>query len=156
MCPVKPCVNSHGTAQMHSGRWYPVLGCSRFQYKLISYVFACSHMKKQRAIQREKITYYHVKLQRLSLSEMHSKHTRILKTDPNCTNYFSANCSRRSKLLQVNKTQTFFAAYIDRNIVQSKHWNDILREARHRNLTYIFTVTCKRALTGWLINVLLY
>ena len=52
-------------------------------------------------------------MQSLFLSEMHLKHTRVLKINPNYTSYFSANFSRRSKLPQiktVNKSQTFFAA----------------------------------------------
>ena len=35
--------------------------------------------------------------------------------------------------LQVNKTHTFFVAYVGHNTEQSKHWSDVLGEAQYRS-----------------------
>ena len=80
--------------------------------------------------------------------------TYTLKINPNFTNHFSANFSRL-KLPQINKTQTFFFTIYIMIATQCKvntamtFCGKLNTEVHDRNVTNIFAVVCKRALTGF-------
>ena len=139
-----------GLLRCAPGNGYTILGCSRFQYKLKSYVFACSHMKKPLLIMVTSLelmeenhslrktnrntfeTYKYIKIRPklYHLRILAKIETSAYKPDPD---FLSQHVSIATRC-KVNTEMTFCGK--------------LHTEVHDQNVMHIFVVTCKRALNG--------